>query len=68
MSGTLLIVLLTCTAPIDADRCTRRTADDVHVLGRTAMPNACVMAGVMTAAREGGAEEGRVSVVRCERG
>ena len=63
----LLIVLLTCSAPITADRCTRQTADDVHILGRTAMPNTCGMVGVMNVAREGVAGDGRISVVRCER-
>lgn len=67
MSTTLLIVLLTCSPPITADHCTRDTADDVRVLGRTAMPNECAMVGATSAAHEGNAEDGRFSVVRCER-
>lgn len=63
----LLIVLLTCGAGTAAADCTRATALDVRIVGRTQMPTACALGGLMTAAREDGGA-GNYPVVRCERG
>ena len=63
----LLIVLLTCSAGIDAADCTRSTALDVRIVGRTQLPTACALGGLMTAAREADAAGDSYPLVRCER-
>lgn len=64
----LLIVVLTCASGTEASACTRSTALDVRVVGRTALPNACALGGMMTAAREAGEPGRHYCMVRCERG
>lgn len=67
MQPLLLVVVLICAGGTEPSACTRATALDVRVLGRTAMPNECAMRGMLAAARDG--EPGRdVCVIRCERG
>lgn len=62
----LLIVVLTCASGTKAADCTRENARNVRVVGRTPMPTACALGGMMTAARE--QDDAReVCVIRCER-
>lgn len=64
----LLIVVLTCSGGTEASDCTRDTALDVRIVGRTAMPTACALGGMMTAARESEPGRREYCLVRCERG
>lgn len=64
----LLIVVLTCGTGTAHDDCTRSTALDVRIVGRTPMPTACALGGMMTAAREQEGATGQYCLIRCERG
>ena len=63
----LLIVVLTCAGGTEPGNCTRATALDVRIVGRTAMPTACMLGGMMTAAREQEGVGGQYCLIRCER-
>lgn len=67
MAPLLLIVILTCGHGTSHDNCTRSTALDVRIVGRTALPTACALGGMMTAAREQDGVTGQYCLIRCER-
>lgn len=65
MQPILLIVLLTCHEQVAHEQCTRDTAMDVRIVGKTELPNACMIAGATVDAREGIGGPGRYCVTRC---